>query len=459
MSQCPYGARAVYPLANLRSEIDSPENVQVRYILDYDETTDEFRSLHGESEIAEDIRQITIREYFPDKYWCYVQSRGEHFFDTLWIKDAMACGLDTARLNEMVVNHGRSLTITEAKNCERLDINASPTLLIDGIRAIEWGGDFASLAMLVRNGIPGSLPDEGLPECFDEGDCLPESNMHTTRCVDNRCVSERLPEVHMTIVRPDTVFGDPSKEMVKIFKSIFRGLIVNYIEHGTKEADDFEKILSLDRLPAYVFDTDVQNVPEFERVRDNLITVRNGKDLWYQVKPHTVYSAFYMNRPRHPGELAVFVMSECPFSKAVEESLFAQGRTNNIVVHFIGRVDSTGEIYSLHGKEEIEENKRQAVLQRFFPSEFWPYLSCRNKADNPFNCLDSISVTESDLRQYVFEYGDSLLLNDVSLCESLNVRGSPTFLWENQYILHGPEALLRFIGISLTGEKCNDEIY
>ncbi len=454
MSQCPFGARAVerlFSMKNLFPETQKTE-ITVHYVLDYDASSGQFHSLHGNDEVEEDIRQLVIQKHFPGRFWCYVVSRASHFQDTIWAPDAAICGIDTAKVREYMRLEGEELGRREAALCESLAVTASPTLFFNGKRLRDWRGDITTLYMVLR----GEMKAGGnLPRCFDDNDCLPPDPKYIPRCVENACLFELAPAVELIVVAPDTTLGDPAQNMIQILRSFFRNLKVRYVLHGTDEAERLERKLKLEALPAYIFDEALQKTEAFGRVEEKLIPVELDGKRYFLVKPTSVELTFFPHRERRKGELVAFVMSGCPFSKALEESLYATGRTGNVTLRYLVWRDESGALHSAHGPAELEENKRQATIQKFFPESFWDYLACYNASGEAEGCCKAAGIDPDSLNALVSLYGDSLLALDAALCDSLNIRKTPTLLWENQTIVTDRTTLTKLLGFSLEEGHCS----
>ena len=460
MSQCPYGAQAKNVLYQVLMPVGARFNlpVKIHYILNYDEQTGEFHSLHGNKEVEEDVRQMIIQKYFPDKFWCYLISRNSHFYDSLWVKDARICGLDVNIIGNLMETDGYNLAIAQAKITDSLGIDASPTLFIDGVQIRNWAGDFPSLFMMIRSKWMDIFPEQALPQCIDDNDCIPESNDYIAYCENGKCISELAPLVKLTIILPDTTFGNVSRAMIKIFQSLFPKLSIQYVEYDSKKGKKLVKLFGVEKLPAYIFDSDIQNDRNYSRIKENLLPLRTPNKLWYMVKPEMVEISYYLNRPEKEYEIAIFVMSDCPFSVALEESLLAIGNTDNITLHYIVQKDSvTGEFKSLHGEEELDENRTQIVIQKYFPDKFWEYLSCANESDFSDTCITYVGINTDSLQKLVELYSDSLLSEDAELCENLGIFGSPTVLWQNRQIVIGNDNLNKLLDVSVINGKCQEE--
>jgi len=146
MSQCPYGKRAqvslikrLRALATNPSLADAaPPKITVRYILRkmVKDGADSFISMHGDSEVAEDLVQIAIRDNFTeDTFFNYLLARAEN--DAPWEELARHSGLNPEAITfvkETIAKHSRSMLDREfayvAGSCGITD--KSPTLIWEG---------------------------------------------------------------------------------------------------------------------------------------------------------------------------------------------------------------------------------------------------------------------------------------------------------------------------------------
>ena len=94
-----------------------------------------FTSLHGYPEVAENIRQLLIAQEFPDQYLDYILCRGKKL-DKSWENCAEKLGIDVAKIQRLfdTPEVSEQLFRENIKRATELDINASPTILIDNHR-------------------------------------------------------------------------------------------------------------------------------------------------------------------------------------------------------------------------------------------------------------------------------------------------------------------------------------
>ena len=137
-----------------------------------------------------------------------------------------------------------------------------------------------------------------------------------------------------------------------------------------------------------------------------------------------------------PVKLDLFVMSKCPYGvsaeKAIKPIIDDYGDYIDFNLYFIAREMSDGTIESMHGKDEVEENIRQLVIQEYYPDLFFDYLITR--ADN---------YQEDDYEQKVTKFGmdlklidsityspvgEDILKQNIRIAQKYSISGSPTIV-------------------------------
>ncbi len=101
MSFCPYGINAEKTLLPaIMKEMGDSIAFHIYFVAE--EAPDKsFQSLHGESEVMEDRRQLVIARHFPEQLLDYLQDRILNTKDD-WAKSAGAACLDANTINELL---------------------------------------------------------------------------------------------------------------------------------------------------------------------------------------------------------------------------------------------------------------------------------------------------------------------------------------------------------------------
>ena len=136
MSYCPYGVQAEEKLIPIVKEFGDKIDFKLQFIAQEKEEPSEqditpFTSLHGYSEVAENIRQLLIAREYPDRYLDYILCRGKKL-DKSWEECARKLGIDVAKIQALFdAPEAAHLFRENIQRAEALGIKASPTILVD----------------------------------------------------------------------------------------------------------------------------------------------------------------------------------------------------------------------------------------------------------------------------------------------------------------------------------------
>ncbi|MGE5355627.1 MAG: LamG-like jellyroll fold domain-containing protein [Deltaproteobacteria bacterium] len=137
MSQCPFGVMAEKSILPVLQEYQDRVKLRLNFIANEDQVNGKqvFNSMHGQTEIDEDIRQLIIARDFPEKLSGYLDARAGNYQDDNWEVAALKAGLNKESLNIAVNDPTTKQLFSENINFAMTKgINASPTLLINGIK-------------------------------------------------------------------------------------------------------------------------------------------------------------------------------------------------------------------------------------------------------------------------------------------------------------------------------------
>ena len=141
MSYCPFGVEAEKELMPwLDKKFGGRVNFTLQFIASLEVSDDsddsetlKFRSLHGQLEVVENIRQVVIAEYYPEKLTDYVLCRADRLKES-WQICAQKVGLDIGKINHIVESdEGKRLFAENIKRSKALNISSSPTVVVDGV--------------------------------------------------------------------------------------------------------------------------------------------------------------------------------------------------------------------------------------------------------------------------------------------------------------------------------------
>ncbi len=131
MSQCSYGTRALDSMSEVLAAFDRKIDFRIHFIVSARGSG--FKSLHGQAEVDENIRELCAIKHYPKryKYMDYIWCRNRKIRDKNW----KACtgkktGID-AKVIETCASgeEGKALLRADMKLAKKLDIGSSPTWL------------------------------------------------------------------------------------------------------------------------------------------------------------------------------------------------------------------------------------------------------------------------------------------------------------------------------------------
>jgi len=145
MSFCPYGTQAETVMSPVVELLKSRADIRVRYITTVTGTTaDSVDSLHGAPEAREDLQQVCINKYYPEKYWAYLDA----FNDACYPSWQDAAALESCRKNTTVAlsidnakidacaqgSEGIALLKADEAASAKDSATASPMLFVNGVK-------------------------------------------------------------------------------------------------------------------------------------------------------------------------------------------------------------------------------------------------------------------------------------------------------------------------------------
>ena len=492
MSQCPFATAAEGTMKQLKDKFGEGVAVNLYYVASgkedrkaemkgpekEDANAPEFNSLHGKPEVEEDMRQLLIKKYYPEKFWEYLSSRNTGYQSPEWKKHALLAGIEPSKIEERITQgEGSDLLRENIKRARELQVQSSPTIYIND-KPFKGNRDLASLSVLVNGYFKGTEREvKGLPECFSDEECVAEGK--AGRCVDGgtpkaRCEFSDLPEVKLTVL--ESAEHDIKEEpFIADLKERLGGIKEEKLDYGTPEGKKVVSEMGITKLPAYIFSKGIEKTKDFEGMSRSGFIEKKGEG--YVVSSKGGGDAYYFDREQMPKRLDVFVMSQCPFGPEVANQLFkarSEGKMDkdiNIGVHYIlqerrlpdklvtemAKTDvhdmEKGQVVmysSLHGQGELEEDIRQLCILKYWPGRFVDYL--REKSKDLKSSLWEGAAVESRidpgmLNTCVYVEGKDLLLKNIAFFKDLDASASPTFLWENKYLFTRPDMFKKLKGL------------
>ena len=143
MAFCPGGTYAGNVMKPVAALLGSKADIRVRYLTTSTGTTGaSVQSLHGMSEVKEDLRQICILNKNPEKFWeylgkfndaCYPQYQNAALLDACQVNVTLAAGIDSKIIETCASGkEGFELLRADEALSYKDGASSSPTLIING---------------------------------------------------------------------------------------------------------------------------------------------------------------------------------------------------------------------------------------------------------------------------------------------------------------------------------------
>lgn len=133
MSYCPYGNEAEKAMKPVVDLLKDKAVIEPHYIVS--QSGSGYASLHGEQELNEDVREICIYKYQPDKYWSYIEAVNDACtsknVDTCWETVAKTANIDTAQITTCQTDEASTLLAAELALSTKYSVTSSPSLVIN----------------------------------------------------------------------------------------------------------------------------------------------------------------------------------------------------------------------------------------------------------------------------------------------------------------------------------------
>ncbi|MBN2493784.1 MAG: hypothetical protein JXR96_04250 [Deltaproteobacteria bacterium] len=130
MSQCPFGTRALDSMEEVLDAFERKIDFRVHFIAS--EKDGEFKSLHGQDEVDENIRELCAIEHYPKgyRYMKYIWCRNRKIKDKNWKACTGANGIRAETIEKCASGEqGKRLLAEDLKLAQSLGVKASPTWL------------------------------------------------------------------------------------------------------------------------------------------------------------------------------------------------------------------------------------------------------------------------------------------------------------------------------------------
>ncbi len=230
--------------------------------------TGRFRSLHGDAEVAEGIRQTVVMSLYPERFWDYILCRNRAGIATDWRGCAAQVEMDADRIAELAEGDvGEAMFAENIRRGKTLGIYSSPTLRINGHPA-KAASDSAAVARLICRFDENLSFCTDVPECRSDGDCVHPGKVGV--CVhggtsDARCEFREPVSFEATVLNDSTCVVCDTYPVIRSTLSLFPGTAFKTVEVNSWVGQNLIARYGLDRVPSAVLGSGFQKTARFNQ--------------------------------------------------------------------------------------------------------------------------------------------------------------------------------------------------
>ncbi len=448
MSKCPFAAQVEKMIAPVLARMGKRVDFNLEYI--GTEKAGQLGAMHGESEVHGNKIQLCAAKLFPKRYLGLIlcMNENQRAIPDRWRTCANRADIAAEPIAACADGPDGTIMLRESymRSRQRRALG-SPTMFIAGKKYSGPRSETALTRAICR------AMSTGLPDICDELPkpvAVPVTILTDSRC--RKCKNDRLE---------------------KICENMLPGAEIRVLDYMSSEGKALYASLGPERvlLPAMLLGRQVEKAENYARIGRMLVPCGdflllrsgstfdptreicdNGKDDTGNGKidcDDPDCANVMVCRPEKPGQLEVFIMSQCPFAvrglNAMGEVLDVFGGDMQFEIHFVATAEG-GEFKSLHGPAEVAENIRELCVIKYYPKnhKYMDYIWCRNKDIRSAEwqvCAGKNGIDPVSLKTCAEgDEGRRLLREDVPLAEGLQIRGSPTWIVNGRHKFNGIDA-------------------
>jgi hypothetical protein len=462
MSKCPFGVKVMQAIIPVLEKMGDNIDFNAYYI--GNEKDGELTSMHGEQEVQGNILQLCAKELGDKTQWIsFLKCQNEDWrkIPEGWEKCVETAGLDKAKMKGCFEgDQGKTLLRTSMNVSKEKKATGSPTIFLRG-EPYRGGRSESSFARALCAEFK-----EAKPKYCDE---IPAPvKVAVTIVGDKRCTGRSC----------------DAKRFLSFITTTFEGAEIRELDYADAEGKALFEKSGEKFLPIAVFGPEVEKEETgFNRLKRRLKKIEGGEEMVYPLGRDWDPKAEVCDdgvdntgngkidcadescqgkkvcREETPHKLDLFVMSQCPYGtravdalKPVLEAFGKDRKKLDLTIEFIGR-ETDGNLTSMHGQGEVDEDIRQLCVQKLYPKDykFMDYYYCRNEAfgktrgkeplGNEWEACATGGI-KADLVRKCFEGGEGkeLLRASFKKASDLGISGSPNWLLNNKFDMNARDA-------------------
>jgi|WetSurMetagenome_2_1015567.scaffolds.fasta_scaffold01385_9 hypothetical protein len=367
MAQCPYGCAALREFTSFVARFPQAEwNV---WFIGSTAIDGSLSSLHGADEVADEQLWLAVHALYPDR-WLEFLTKRSAATETKTEAVARSMRLDMRRLREWALKKGGEELAGQYTRSMRMDINASPTLLVNNIAFRDEITTARLAGMLCGFAGMTSAYCDSVPECFADRDCKRPGKNGACVSRGGKAVCVYSDAVRFTVAAlvPDTAISHPEIAVIASLDVEFPGMAVDTVRLGSAHGKELAAAYDPPFLPLFLMDTAIAKAQNFHELEPSLVRVRDK----FTFAPGMVKPCFFYKRTVSPRAATLYVDPVFPGAKDAVRIFIEAGKKSRKISILPLVYDSAAA--SAEESMRNEEALRWLVLADRYPAAYPKYL-------------------------------------------------------------------------------------
>jgi hypothetical protein len=257
------------------------------------------RSLHGESEVKEEMLWLGVKSLYPEKWSDFLLARSQ--LSSLDASLFTELGITLDSIKHWVEINGKSALTGQYQRSMRLNIDASPTMYINNIPYEDKINNVYLARMECDKNKSSSKFCDSLPECVEDRDCKMAKKVG--KCVQGNCrFIDAVPFSFIALVN-DSLEEPLHLSVIKTTEELFPGAEIAIVSAHSDSGMQLLKKWNNPPLPFFKFGKEVQQAYNFDKISDGVIPFENG----FTFKPGVMKYNYFPSRKLVAGEITVLL--------------------------------------------------------------------------------------------------------------------------------------------------------
>jgi len=457
MSKCPFGVKVIQAITPVIEKMGDTITFNVHYI--GKEKDGELTAMHGEPEVKGNITQLCALEVGQKAAWIeFMKCQNENWrkIPEGWEDCAKTAKIDAQKMKSCVDGEqGKTLLKKSYKISDDKKATGSPTIFMDGE---PYRGGRSESAF--GRAICAKINDPSIAYCKD----IPMPvKVPVVVITDKRCTGR----------------GCDSQRFMSFITHTFEGAEIKELDYSDADGKALFEKSGQKYLPIAVFGPEIEKEETgYNRLKRRLVKIEGTDQQVYALGREWDPKAEVCDdkvdntgngkvdcddescqgkrvcRSEIKNRLDLFVMSQCPYGvrtvdamKDVIENFGKDSKLMDFELQFVGQ-EREGQLTSMHGQPEVDENIRQACAQKIYKKgyKFMDYVLCRNKdyRSTDWEACAKDGISAAAIKKCAEgDEGKQLLAASFKTANELGFSGSPSWLLNNKFDMNGrtPESI------------------